>query len=330
MPDSLLDPELDAVRLTPDDEADALLVGGVDLHTHPGPSPFPRRMTILDAARDAADFGFRAIVAKSHHHSMQTDILALGPAGLDEVPVKVFGGVALNRTIGGINPYAVELALRMGGRVVWFPTLSSRAHVAHHHAGGGFPVSGIRLRDHEAISVVGEDGKVTADVREVLAVIAEEGAIMNCGHLPADEIDVLIPAAREAGVERILVSHPGFIIGGSPERTASWAGQGAYIEHCLAFLMGASAPGDLSPFQPFIDAVGVSQSIFSSDLGQAGNPLPLTGYRRLVRLLLEAGYTEEDIRTMTGGNAAGLLLRPEDADVPPATGDAAREVSVAR
>ncbi|BCB75700.1 hypothetical protein Pflav_021100 [Phytohabitans flavus] len=38
---SLLDPELDAGREVPDEEVDRLLVGAVDLHQHPGPSPFP-------------------------------------------------------------------------------------------------------------------------------------------------------------------------------------------------------------------------------------------------------------------------------------------------
>ncbi len=71
------DLDADTDRKVPDDEADRLLVGAVDLHQHPGPSPFPRRMSILDAARDASSAGFRAIVAKSHHHSMVTDILAL-------------------------------------------------------------------------------------------------------------------------------------------------------------------------------------------------------------------------------------------------------------
>ena len=306
------DPELDAARTGADDEVDELLVGGVDMHTHPGPSPFPRRASILDAARDAASVGFRAMVAKSHHHSMQTDILALGPVGLDELPIKVFGGVALNRTVGGINPYAVELALRMGGRVVWFPTLSSQAHVDHHHSGGAFPMAGIPLREHEPISILDENGGVTPEVHDVMAVIKDEDAILNCGHLPAHEIDVLVPAARAAGIERIVVSHPAFIIGGSPERAATWAGQGAYIEHCLAFLVGSTAPGDLSPFQPFIDTVGIERSIFSSDLGQAGNPLPMTGYRKLVRMLLDAGYKADDIRTMIGGNAAGLLFRDGD------------------
>lgn len=307
-----IDPELDAFRLEDDPEADELLVGAVDLHTHPAPSPFPRRMTILDAARDAAANGFRAIVAKSHHHSMQPDILALGPAGLDDVPIRVFGGVALNHLVGGLNPYAVELALRLGGRVVWFPTLSSPAHVDHHHGGGGFPMAGIQLRDHEPLSVLGEDGRLKPVVQDIFDVIIAEDAILNCGHLPADEIDVLVPAAAEAGVERIVVNHPHFIINGEAERAAEWAKHGAYIENCLAFLVSKMVPGDLSFFEPYIKAVGVERSLFSSDLGQANNPLPLTGYRRLVRLLLDAGYTHDDVTTMVVRNPAGLLLRPGD------------------
>ena len=64
--------------------------------------------------------------------------------------MKVFGGVALNQTVGGLNPYAVELALRMGGRMVWFPTLSSAAHIDHHeHHDTGFPTSEVELRPNE-------------------------------------------------------------------------------------------------------------------------------------------------------------------------------------
>ena len=140
---ALLDPDLDGDRHRPDEQADALLVGAVDLHQHPGPSPFPRRMGIMDAARDAAGAGFRAIVAKSHHHSMVTDILALGPAGLDDLPVEVRGGIALNRTVGGLNPYACspnasEQSVPYGRRAAGGVTIlapegdeGSRAAVAH-------------------------------------------------------------------------------------------------------------------------------------------------------------------------------------------------------
>lgn len=38
----------------------------------------------------------------------------------------MFGGITLNRQVGGINPYAVESALKLGGKVVWLPTQSAR------------------------------------------------------------------------------------------------------------------------------------------------------------------------------------------------------------
>jgi hypothetical protein len=304
---ALWDETLDADRFVPDAEADGLLVGGVDLHTHPGPSPFPRRMSILDAATDAATVGFRAIVCKSHHHSMQTDILALESAGLADTGVRAYGGVALNRTVGGLNPYAVELALRMGGRVVWFPTISSTAHLEFHQHNhhSGFPVSGIPLRDNEPISVVGDDGKLVPEAQDILSVIAGESAILNCGHLPADEIDVLVPAAVAAGVERIVISHPDFIVGAAPERVGEWCRQGANVEHCLAMVVRSPSP--VQKIAGFLREAGVGHTVFSSDLGQKNNPLPITAYRRMVRRLLDVGTAPADIRAMVGGNARQLL-----------------------
>jgi uncharacterized protein DUF6282 len=305
----LWDPTLDADRERPDPEVDELLTGAVDLHTHPGPSPFPRRMSIMDAAADAASVGFRALVAKSHHHSMQSDILALESAGLAEIPVKVHGGVALNNTVGGLNPYAVELALRMGGRVVWFPTIASRAHLDFHaHNHSGFPVAGIPLRDNEPITVLDESGELNAATRDILDVIAAESAILNCGHLPADEIEVLIPGALAAGVTRIVVSHPDFVLGASPERIGEWCRRGAHVEHCLAMLVGREPkPDPFGRIAEFYRAAGPNQTVFSSDLGQKNNPLPVTAYRRMVRVLLDHGVAEAAIRSMTGGNAAQLL-----------------------
>ncbi|MEV0385716.1 DUF6282 family protein [Nonomuraea sp. NPDC050643] len=308
--DHLIDPDLDGDRRDPDPEADALLVGAVDLHQHPGPSPFPRRMDILDAARDAAGAGFKAIVAKSHHHSMVTDILALGPAGLDDLPVTVRGGVALNRTVGGLNPYAVELALRMGGRVVWFPTLASSAHIEHHaHHDTGFPTSVVELRPNEVIRILGADGEVLPEVRDILSVIAAEQAVLTCGHLGVEETSALIGAARQEGVERILVNHPCFVVGASTEQAGEWARQGAHIEHCLVMYFGRpERRRDIGELLAFIKAAGPERTVLSSDSGQKANPLPVTLFRRGARGLLDAGVPEEDVRRMLGSNAAGLLF----------------------
>lgn len=307
---SLLDAELDADRRLPDEEADRLMVGAVDLHQHPGPSPFPRRMSILDAARDAAGAGFRAIVAKSHHHSMVTDILALRSAGLADLPIEVFGGIALNWTVGGLNPYAVELALRMGGRMVWFPTLSSAAHVRHHEDHDtGFPTSEVELRPQPILSILDDNGRVLPEVRDILSVIAAEEAVLTCGHLGVTESQRLIDAALEAGVQRIVVNHPCFVVGASIEQAAAWARQGVYIEHCAVMYFGRpERRRDLGELLAFIEAVGAGQTVISSDSGQKANPLPVTLYRRAIRGLLDAGVPEQQTRQLVGTNAAQLLL----------------------
>jgi hypothetical protein len=312
---ALLDPALDGDRHTPDDDADALLVGAVDLHQHPGPSPFPRRMSILDAARDAASAGFRGIVVKSHHHSMVTDILALRSAGsstgLSDLPVEVFGGIALNRTVGGLNPYAVELALRMGGRMVWFPTLSSAAHVKHHEDHDtGFPTSEVELRPNEVIPILGDDGEVLPEVRDILDVIKAEDAVLTCGHLGVDESQKLIDAALAVGIERIVVNHPCFVVGASVEQAAAWARQGVHIEHCAIMYFGKpERRRDLNELLAFIKAVGPDRTVISSDSGQKVNPLPVTLFRRAARALSDAGLPEEEIRQMVGTNAGRLLWR---------------------
>src|SRR5215472_14001546 len=119
-------------------EVDELLVGAVDLHVHPAPSPFPRDLTLLDAVRQAADAGFKGMIVKSHHHSMVTDVLAVSDA-VGGLPIPVYSGVALNNQVGGINPAAVELALNLGGRIVWFPTISSGRHICVHNEELKFP-----------------------------------------------------------------------------------------------------------------------------------------------------------------------------------------------
>jgi hypothetical protein len=304
------DPSADEDRKVPDEQADSLLIGAVDLHQHPGPSPFPRRMSILDAARDAASAGFRAIVAKSHHHSMITDILALRSAGLADLSTEVHGGVALNRTVGGLNPYAVELALRMGGRMVWFPTLSSAAHVKHHeHHDTGFPTSEVELRPNEIISILDDRGAVLPEVRDILSVIAAEDAVLTCGHLGVEESQALIDAALEAGVSRIVVNHPIFVVGASVEQAVAWARKGVTIEHCIVMYFGRpERRRDLDELLTFIKEVGVERTVLSSDSGQKTNPLPVTLFRRAVRGLLDAGISEDDIRRLVGTNAGQLLL----------------------
>jgi hypothetical protein len=47
-----------------------------------------------------------------------------------QVPgVEIYGGLVLNWIAGGLNPHAVDASIKMGGRMVWMPTLSAQHHI---------------------------------------------------------------------------------------------------------------------------------------------------------------------------------------------------------
>ncbi len=293
-------------------EVDNLIEGAVDLHVHPFPSPFPRRMGIVEATQDAAKAKYRAIIVKSHHHSMVPDVLALHETGLGDFPVRVFAGVALNPQVGGLNPYAVDLALNLGGKIVWFPTISSPAHLHHLEEGGSFPNATITLRQAQPLSILDEAGQVKPEVSDILEQIRDHDAILTGGHLPASEIDILITEAQKIGVRRILVNHPNFIIGASPELAGEWARKGVYIEHSVGmydtFFGTRKSALEFSTLEQYIAAAGTGRTLLVSDTGQQNNARPVDVIKVAIRKLLDHGYDETAIRSMVGGNAGQLLL----------------------
>jgi hypothetical protein len=287
---------------------DAALVDAVDLHVHPSPSPFPRRIGILEAATEAASAGFRTIAVKSHHHSMVTDVLAVEQA-VGELPLTVLSGVALNSQVGGLNPSAVELTLTLGGRILWFPTISAVNHLALAATLATFPTSTHKLSEPRPVPVLDGDGRLLNTAVEILVLIRDADAVLACGHLSADEIDVLIAGARDIGVRRILVNHPNFVVGATVDRCAEWARQGVYIEHSLSHYDAHSMfrKWDLDVLLEYIRASGVSHTVISSDLGQVNNPTPTEAYRAIVPRLASAGLDLNDIRQLVGGSATALI-----------------------
>jgi hypothetical protein len=289
-----------------------ILEGAVDLHVHPAPSPLPRRIDAADAARLAAEAGFRAIVVKSHHHSTVTDVLALEQEKTLPHGVRVFGGIALNGPVGGLNPKAVDLALKMGGRIVWFPTIGSPQHIRHHaeHPNLKFPKLAVQLKPEEPIDILADgNGRVREEVYEILESIKEADAILASGHLAPDRITKLFEAAREVGVERMLVNHPNFVVEATHEDGRRWVELGAYIEHSLCMYDEESSfyHWDVDTLVAWIEAVGAERSTLGSDLGQMNNPLPTEAFRKIVAKLLDRGLREDEVRRMVSENPAELL-----------------------
>jgi hypothetical protein len=288
-----------------------VLEGAVDLHVHPAPSPLPRRIDAREAGELAGEAGFEAIVVKSHHHSTVMDVLALGEPGGNGSGARVFGGIALNSAVGGLNPHAVDLALKMGGRIVWFPTIASPQHIAHHraHPDLKFPKLAVQLQPEEPIDVLDGNGQLKPDVHRILESIAEADAILASGHMAPASITAVFEAAREKGVRRMLVNHPNFVIEASYDDARHWVGLGAVIEHSLCMYDEDSAfyHWDLETLVKWIEAVGAEHSTLGSDLGQMANPLPTESFRKIVTRLLDRGMPERDVRRMVADTPRRLL-----------------------
>ena len=61
--------------------------------------------------------------------------------------MRIFGSIALNNSVGGVNPYVVEAAINFGVKIVWLPTVSARQHMEFHKAGGAFPSTRVALQE---------------------------------------------------------------------------------------------------------------------------------------------------------------------------------------
>jgi hypothetical protein len=136
--------------------------GLIDFHVHTAPDVFGRALADDEEAALSKDRGMDAVVLKSHT-ALTADRAWLARR---RVPgMKVFGGITLNGSAGGINVDAVRWMWRMQGgfgRVVWFPTFDANNHVT-------------RLKEAPSgIKVVGDDGKVLPAVREVLKECAAQ------------------------------------------------------------------------------------------------------------------------------------------------------------
>lgn len=101
-------------------EAKELLRGGYDLHAHSFPSHVSRSVDDFELLEQAAGAGMAGVMIKNHYESTAARAALMNKrSGL---PVRAYGGLVLNWPAGGINPYAVESALKLGAGFIWLPT----------------------------------------------------------------------------------------------------------------------------------------------------------------------------------------------------------------
>jgi hypothetical protein len=281
-----------------------LLQGAIDLHMHTHPALFPRPHDDVEVARFARDLGMRAIVVKNHHHGTAARAYYAQKA----VPgIQVFGALALNTYVGGLNPHAVESEVRYGARCVWMPTITAANHIKY-FGGPGFSSYEVKSRPVEGITVLGPDGKLVPQVHEICEIVAAADVILGTAHLDHAEIRALVPAARAAGVRKVVVTHANFQVNDIPVAMCKeLVAQGAIIEYCYLPISPVWYNHSPKELAGWIRELGPENVVLSTDVGNYFNPPAPEAFRLFLETMLTVGLRPEELITMAHRNPALLL-----------------------
>jgi len=280
------------------DDAARVLSGAIDIHVHAAPDNVPRSIDGIDVAKLARSKGMRGIVLKNHYDPTA----GLAFLARKEAPgLEVFGGIDLNRTVGGMNAAAVEHMTQVTGgwgRVVWMSTFDAENQVRY-------------SKESRPFVSVARDGDLLPETKAVIAVIARHRLVLATGHVSAQEGLMLLREGRRQGVEHMVVTHAANapVLMDVPQMQEA-AKLGAFIEFVGGSLATADAPARMDRFADAIRRVGPEFCIVSSDLGQRGNALPPDGFAAFLLALRARGFSEQEVGRMSKENPARLLGLP--------------------
>jgi len=291
------------------------LRGVCDLHVYCLPCVYMRLFDEIEMARQMRAVGYRAFVSK-RHHCCNADSAKLASK---YVPgIKVFGGIVLNWAVGGLNPQAVDAAILMGAKVVWFGnmhagTLSRESFYSKydwHNIPDDHVLKTRQVKKYlmaPPINVIDLDsGELLPEVYDIIDLIADaEDVILNTCHISYKECAALVPAAKKGGVTKIMVDHAHRF---TLEEQRSLADMGAYLEYDI--------PKDESQhpkIAEFMKAIAPERCVLVSGMGAATHAHPIDEMRHMMMSLRLAGLSEKDVGLMTKVTPAKLL----ELDEPP-------------
>ena len=274
-----------------------LIRGAIDMHCHHGPDPHRKRsVDAEEAVREADAIGMRALVLKSHAYPTGP-IAILMQKQVEQL--RVFGGICCDFEVGGLNPTAVEVALRTGAKVVWMPTFSS-------------VVDRRKLKlPGPGISLLDAHGKLVAPVEDILRLAKAHDAVVATGHTDLPEQFAVVDAARALGVRTVMTHALETLVGPDHELrdVVELADRGAVIEFTyLTCIPGGMAATEApETFARAMMAVGPERAIMSTDFGQERSPHPAIGMRMFIEEMLGCGVPAAAIDLMARKNPARLL-----------------------
>lgn len=286
-----------------------LLKGAVDIHVHSAPSLMERHEAI-DIVRHARDMGLKGMVLKHHHLFTFDRVYYLK----QQVPgIDIFPSLTLNYCFGGLNPFAVDTAIKFGAKAIWMPTIDTYHQQIQYGSLGGYgkfqsPDKSFIYEKAEGITIWDKNKKLLPELRDIFQLVKEANIILAVGHLTIEEIEIFVKEASDYGVKKIIVDHPNVKALNIPIKIQKkLVKNGAKMNYCFSEISPKWWSISIHDYVNNIYELGAENVVLSSDLGQVHNPLPAEGLRILIQLLIEEGVDVNDIKKMLKENPSSLL-----------------------
>ena len=273
--------------------------GIIDMHIHSAPDIRQRKMNDFELMEAAVKMGVRALVIKSHFVPTMDRANLVNMVRKEKYPdsdFEMFGAIALNESVGGINPKAVEAALKLGAKIVWLPTNTAANHKKKSGSDSGVEVL--------------KDGKIVEEMHDVFQLVKDYDAVLATGHISPYECFKVTEAAKDAGVEKIVITHPEFHIVGMSmeERKQIVRDYNVLLEMEYAQPIGGGVyKRNLPENVETMREIGCEHFIVSTDSGQMQNPPWYESIQEYIDYLNTSGFSQEEIDIMTKQNPGRML-----------------------
>jgi hypothetical protein len=273
-----------------------------------------RTVDSWEAAHDAAASGMRAILLKDHHVSTAPHAYLSNKHLKTGANFQAFGSLCLNNASGGLNPNALDSSIKLGIKLVYFPTISAQKHIKLFSSANRRPEEFVSTKvppmTEEPITVLDDDCKLKPVVKLLIDIIAEADIILATGHLDYEETLAVVKYAKMTGVNKICLTHLPMFTTMDKEKLKKIVDIGGIVEITYQLLTELT-PTDYrwtpNMVTDYIRFFGVERCLFSTDFGHISCPPPIEGMRMSIKLLIDLGFTDNEIEIMIKKNPAKLL-----------------------
>jgi hypothetical protein len=289
-----------------------LLQGALDLHMHTAPSFLERSVDTMEAAEECCAAGMRAIAVKDHHASTFPNAYFVNKyMRKHDKPFTVFASLCLNNQMG-FNASAVDTFLRLGGKLVYMPTIAAPGYGAQISLtpNGSFVPIRIHARKENVMHVLDENGELKPEVREIIDLIKKADAVLCTGHLDYNEVFGVAKYAADIGHKKVLLTHLPQFTTYDHGKLKAVVDLGGFAEMAMC-LLAEETP---APFRTNPDALcelirflGPERCVFSTDAGSVVFPHPVPYYKKGIEMFIDHGFTDQEIERMTRENPAKLV-----------------------